>query len=159
MNEQNNLRGSGLDPELVKVLALEGIETFEDLIAPPMTEIADINAVGKDDLGAIYDLREKIASERRDVNGQQDAVSDTPASARTAPAKPVVTSRGFMVQLHVRHAEWIDEQVALTGQTASKVIEYCVRQIYGKDHQKAGRRYNSEGGGTVLARDNPDRHR
>ena len=52
-------------------------------------------------------------------------------------------------------AEWIDEQVEATNNTASKVIEYCVRQIYGKDHNKAGR-VNSgpDGGGTVLAKFN-----
>lgn len=155
MTEPRPLRTSGLDPKLVKVLALEGIETDHDLMGYPMREIADIKGVGKSGLGAVYDLRERIAKERDAANGP-GLVGEEPPEPAAPPKPPPVTRKSYMVSLQLRHAEWIDSQVG-TNQSASQVIEFCVRQIFGRAPNKPGRSTidPEAGGGSGLAKENP----
>ena len=148
--ENKPLHQVGLDPKLVKTLALEGIETTADLLGWKMADLAKIKRVGKTGLAAIYDLRMRLAAE---------AEAKSPPTPPKPPAPPPVEMyRKFEVELQLRHAQWIDDKIRQTGQTASKVIEFCVRQVFAKDPTRPGRsNLGPEGGGTGLARDNPHR--
>lgn len=155
MNEPKSLRQSGLDPKIVKTLALEGIETGIDLMSWPMATIADIKGIGKKALGEIYDIRAAITSER-EAAVMPAPTTKEPEGPPEPPKPPPIMTKTYMVTLQLRHAEWIDSQVG-TNQSASKVIEFCVRQVFGRAPNKPGRSTidPEAGGGTGLAKENP----
>lgn len=73
-------------------------------------------------------------------------VSKSVESGDNSPEKPDTT---IIVELQLRHFEWLERQASITGESVERMVEKLIREAKARDPYKGG----TAGGGTVRAAD------
>jgi hypothetical protein len=151
-----NLNETSLPAKVQAALAAHGIETVEMLLNGKLDDFKAVPGIGPKALLQIADVRDGAFQEMR----KADMAAEAKPKSKT-PVTRVPTHRTYTVKLQNRHADWIDAYARLTGLEPGGVIEWCVRQKYFDDPEKAGLRDSPDirqvGGKTVRADENPFR--